>query len=349
MGFEPDPIAVPDLDDRLYIMNTSTNERRAQQEKPTMRPDTTTDLPALAPAHDNRHSLGSDSRARESLVYLIQVPEERIGGFVYTWVTGGGLAGAAVCLFGPGIGDNPLFDRCDGIAVADDADFTDWRIGGLHLELGEPLLSARLSFAGRDMAIDYEFEATDPAYAYSTNANGCPPWIADDRFEQQGRIRGRLRIGDREVAFDGFSQRDHSWGTRDWGVNQHWKWVHAQAGDDLGLHFWQLESLGRTHLYGYVHSDGRIAQVTSVDVDMSIDDELQQKALRAIVQDAAGRSTAVSAEAYAVFPMQVDPMVSLYEAPLIVDIDGKAGIGWCETLWTSALIEYMRGKTTGNS
>jgi hypothetical protein len=45
----------------------------------------TTDIRALDPIHDNRHKLGTGPLARESMAYMIQIPEEQIGGFIYTW------------------------------------------------------------------------------------------------------------------------------------------------------------------------------------------------------------------------------------------------------------------------
>ena len=65
---------------------------------------------------------------------MIQVPEKGIGGFLYTWVNGADKAGAAVCLFGSGIGEEPILELCDGIAVRDDMDFFDWKVGELQVQ-----------------------------------------------------------------------------------------------------------------------------------------------------------------------------------------------------------------------
>lgn len=307
--------------------------------------DITTDFPMQNIIDDNRHVLDGSELSRESLAYMIQIPDEYIGGFLYTWVNGAGVAGAAVCLFGPGIGDEPIFEHCDGMAVDADMDFYDWRVKGLHVQLKEALKTVHVSYKSEKVNIEYAFEGLQPAYGYNTHPNGCPQWIANNRFEQQGVAQGELMLEGRKILFDGFAQRDHSWGTREWGVNQHWKWLHAQSGPDLGVHFWELFALGEKTLYGYVLKDGHMAQVTEVITTLNYDNSMQTEALSALVIDSTGRRTEVKAEAYGVFPFEVDPMITLFEAPLNLTIDGHKGGGWLESQWPNDLINYMKKKT----
>lgn len=309
----------------------------------------TTDIKALDPIHDNRHQLGTGPLARESLAFLIQIPEEKIGGFIYTWINGEGLAGCAVTLYGPGIGPEPLLEKHDGIAMPKDADFFDWKVKGLHLQLGELMDTLTITYKSDVFDIEYRFKATQPPYAYSSHKGGCPQWIAHDRFEQQGIQSGRVILGDRKIALTGYTQRDHSWGTRDWAVNQHWKWVHAQAGPELGVHFWKLESLGKTLIRGYVDKNGHIAQVVDVDIDLEIHDDLKTRVVYADVLDSAGRRTRVQGVAYASFPLAPDPRITLYESPMNMHIDGEPGNGWCEVLWTNSLIDYINEKNAEKS
>ncbi len=308
----------------------------------------TTDFPIQNIQDDNRHILDGSELSRESLAYMIQIPEENIGGFLYTWVNGAGMAGAAVCLFGSGIGDEPIFEHCDGIAVNADMDFYDWRVQGLQVRLKEALKSVHVSYKSKAVSIEYAFEALQPAYGYDTHPSGCPQWIANNRFEQQGTVQGSLSIGQRNILFNGAAQRDHSWGTREWGVNQHWKWLHAQAGSSLGVHFWELYALGEKYLYGFVLKDGHMAQVKEVITNLSYDNSMRTEVLTAVVIDSAGRRTEVKAEAYGVFPFEVDPMITLFEAPLNLTIDGYDGGGWLESLWPNDLINYMKKKHTSN-
>lgn len=304
----------------------------------------TTDIKALDPVHDNRHKLGDGPLARESLAFLLQLPEEGIAGIIYTWVNGQGLAGCAVTLYGPGIGPEPLLDKLDGIAVPDDMDFFDWRVERLQLSLGEPLQTARIHYKSADFEIDYGFTASQPAYAYSSHQGGCPQWIAHDRFEQQGVQSGKILVNGREIPLRGYTQRDHSWGTRDWGVNQHWKWIHAQAGPELSVHFWKLESLGKTLIRGYVDKHNHIAQVVDVDIDLQLEDDMKTRVVYADILDSAGRTTRFQGIAYATFPLSPDPMITLFESPITAHIDGVAGGGCCEVMWTNSLLDYMNSK-----
>lgn len=303
------------------------------------------DIAPLDPVHDNRHKLDDSEFSRESLAFMIEVPEAGLGGFLYTWVNGKGSAGAAACLFGPAVGETPIFEVCDGILVPDDMDFYDWQVGSLKLKLQQALKTAHVSYTGERTKVDYHFDANHPAYAYSTHSNGCPQWIADDRFEQQGYVKGSVEVDGREIEIDGYGQRDHSWGTRDWGVNQHWKWVHAQAGNDLGVHFWKLYSLGREHLCGYVNRDGCLAQITDVDVDFSCHKGLQPKSLVAKITDSKGRVTKLEAETFGVFPFPVHELITLFEGPLNLSIEGQKGTGWLEMMWPNDLIGYLKDRT----
>jgi hypothetical protein len=304
----------------------------------------TSDIAVLAPEHDNRHSLDQSEFARESLAFIIQVPEAGIGGFLYTWVNGAGRAGAALCLFGEALGPEPIFDIADDIPVSAEMDFFNWQVGGLTLQLQAPLQTALVTYQTDAVEVKYQFIANHQAYAYSTHSNGCPQWMADDRFEQQGTIQGFIKSGDKHIPFDGLSLRDHSWGTRDWAVNQHWKWVHVQAGHDLGVHFWKLFALGREHLCGYVNRDGHLAQVVSVCESFSCTEGLRPKSVSAEVTDSAGRVTSLSAETYGTFPFKVHELITLFECPMTATIEGKPGNGWMEMMWPNDLIGSMKDR-----
>ncbi|WP_018990698.1 DUF7064 domain-containing protein [Aromatoleum toluclasticum] len=296
----------------------------------------------LNPIHDRRHRLRPGPHARESMPYMLTLPDERVAIFVYTWVTGEGKAGAAICAFGPGIGDEPIIEVVDGIAVPDEMDFDDWHVGGLHVRQREPLRSVDVSFAGKRASIEYHFEAMHPAYAYSAHANGCPPWVADDRFEQSGKVLGVLRIDDRKIPFDTTGHRDHSWGVRDWEATQHWKFLQAQAGPDLAVHFFQIQAYGRTELRGYVHKHGRTAEITGLVVNFEHDDGLRHRSVDASIRDAAGRLVKLKGDVIAFFPFQVSPLRTLNEAGIAVEIDGVPGAGWFQMSWPTAYLEHVR-------
>ena len=296
----------------------------------------------LGPEHDLRHKLGNESHARESLVFMLQLAEENIAAFIYTWVSGDNKAGAALSVYGSGVGKEPIFEICDGILVPSDMDFDDWHVGDVQVRHRLPLESAEVHYSGQKASIEYQFEAMHPAYNYGSSPEGCPTWMATDRFEQSGRVKGVLRLGERTIPFETFGHRDHSWGTRDWGQVQQSKWLEAQAGPDVALNVFQYMAVGRTGFMGYIQKEGRIEQVTDVRVDFTLDPMFYHTEMAFVIEDAAGRVTTVRTKLFALFEFEVSPLYTLNEGSMIVEIDGEPGVGHVEMGWSKAYLDYLR-------
>lgn len=111
------------------------------------------------------------------------------------------------------------------------------------------------------------------------------------------------------------------------------------------MHFWKLFALGREHLCGFVNRDGLMAQVVDVAIDFACHPGLRPRSLSATLIDSAGRSTELRAESYAIYPFKVHPLITLFECPLEVAIDGRTGTGHIEMMWPNDLIDYMRERT----
>lgn len=295
----------------------------------------------LEACHDARHVLSDSAHARESLVFMLQIPEAEVACFVYTWVSGHGKAGSAFVVYGPGVGET-VADFCDGVDVPVTAGFDDWQVGRVLVRHGEPWRSASVTVAaGGRASLRYDFEAVHPPYAYGQHRDGCPGWVAENRIEQSGRVRGVLSIDGREIPFDTMGHRDHSWGTRDWFFSQHWKWLEAQAGAERVVHFWEVEALGRKVLRGYVVKDGEMAEVTRVDIRFEHDQQLVHRRISATVLDDLGRETQVEGATFAWYPFAVSPLVTLHEASMAVSIDGRRGVGHVEMAWPKAYLEHV--------
>jgi hypothetical protein len=291
-------------------------------------------------AHDARHRLSDVPDARESLAFVVSLPEERISFIAYTWVDAAGRAGTALAVWGPGVGAEPIFEVVDGLDVPADQGFDDWRVGPIHVRHGEPLQAAELEFAGEAASLTYRFEALHPPYSYGSHADGCPWYLAEDRFEQAGAVRGVLRIGDREIAYDTTGHRDHSWGTRNWGAIQHWKWVWCQTGTDVAVHVMEVVGLGLRQVFGYVLKDGEMAEVTAVeDVAYALGADLMHRSYEATVHDDAGRVTTLGFAAHASFVFPVSPVCTMHEVGMTATIDGVRGPGHVEMGWPA---DYLR-------
>src|SRR3546814_2741212 len=61
--------------------------------------------------HDGRHKLPDVAMGRESIPYIVVLPEHQIAFFTYTWVSKDSVAGAALAVFGPGVGGDPIQQR----------------------------------------------------------------------------------------------------------------------------------------------------------------------------------------------------------------------------------------------
>lgn len=301
-------------------------------------------MPALDPVNDGRHKLRDLPLERESVPYTFVLPEHNLAAFCYTWVNRDQKGGSAFVLFGPGVGDKPIAEAVDGVEVSPSMDFDDWQVGVVRLKHDLQFKKAEMILDGERAGIHAHFEALHAPYAYGFHPEGCPDYVATNRIEQSGRVQGTVRIGDRRIAFQSFGARDHSWGTRDWQTPQHWKWLHAQAGPDLCLHFWELQARGRRQLRGYVLRDGKIAEVDALEVDFDHDGRYNQTRLVAEIHDSAGRTTRLTGNHYAHFPLIPGPHTVLNEGAMTCEIEGRTGVGWSEFMWPSAYLDYIRAR-----
>lgn len=301
----------------------------------------TATVPALDPKHDGRHALEDKPLERESMPYIISLPEHGIATCFYTWVTKDHKAGALFVVTGPGVGDEPIIEAVDDIDVGPSADFDDWTVGPVHISHALDLWNARLVGTGQRIALDATFTAIHPAYAYGVDSRGCPPFAATDRLEQSGRVRGTVTVDGRTYEFDTTGARDHSWGTRDWDHAQHWKWLHAQT-QDTAVHFWQIFVAGEVELRGYVVRDGETSEVRDLDVAFTLDDQARQQTITATVTDALGRTATVTGEYFAWFHLPPVPTCTLVEGGMRAEIDGVPGSGWSEFMWTTSYLEHLR-------
>ena len=283
---------------------------------------------------DLRHPLRTGPHARESLFYNALLPNEDIMIFIYTWVDAQSNAGHLVTV----VGDNDVrhaVSAIDGVPVGD-RDFDDWRVQGLALRHSELLERAEITFTGEDMALRATFTGLHPAFDYAQNEDGCPSIIADNRFEQSGRVTGTLVLNGRTIEFNTTGHRDHSWGTRDWDSIQDWKWVSAQAGEELTLNVLRMHWRGETTVHGYVYREGAVHPVTDVRTRARYDENWWQTALEMTVRDDQGRDTVLSARRYALLRFEAGEKLALHEAGCRARIDGRPAVAHFECGWDKA-------------
>jgi hypothetical protein len=287
--------------------------------------------------HAYRHRLTGGGR--ESLAHMLMFPQLGIAGFIYPTVLADGFAKGRASLFGPGLAA-PIHEQVEG-PVAESLDFGDWSTGPLRMCVRSPHRSVDLSWSGAQIRFDGHFEALHPPYPFSLHPDGVPPYFGDNRTEQHGRLNATLAVQGQQHEISGYLVRDHSWGPRIWGLNQHYKWFHAIT-DTCSIHFFEMESFGRRAMRGYLYRDGALEHLASVHCEFTYDAQMMHQAVRAEVVDAAGRRAVVTCQAFATLQLEFDPMIYLNEAALTLDIDGQPGTGWCEFCWNRYYLDFAR-------
>lgn len=296
----------------------------------------------LSPSDDLRHRPASGKRMRDSLFWEAILPEEEIGMQVYLYLTGSGRAGYNVVVWGPK--PEPLALHLGSGRLDDDDDLADLSFEGLRLCQPEPLHSCSLTYERDDVAIQFDFDAIHEAFSYRANPDGVPSWFAENRMEQTGRIRGRLQLGRRSIDLDGIGHRDHSWGLRDWGTPQHWKWFVAYTPSGTAVNGWIWIAKGEWGFGGYVARNGVVTPIRRIDHHAHYDAQMRQQRLTATVIDVEGGSTEVTMDAFGVVELPThDPMETIIrEAACRATIDGEDGAGQFETHWVGSYLAHLQ-------
>jgi hypothetical protein len=292
--------------------------------------------------HDDlRHRVPEGQRMRDSLFWNLIVPEEQLAMQVYVFVNHRGRSGYNVCVWG---GDRePLVEQHLG-QVGPDADFDDWDDAGLRLRQPEVRRTAELRYDSDRVSLEYDFEALHEAFSYRQNPGGLPHWFAQNRFEQAGRIRGRLTVDGHTVDFDRIGHRDHSWGPRNWGYPQHWKWLlaHTPSGRALNGFVWIAQ--GEWGFNGYVLRDGRPVAVDRFTRQQAeYDDNMDQVRLDAEIVDVEGETTHLTLDGFGTVRMPHDDPFGtvIIETGCRSTIDGEEGGGQFETHWPVHYLDHL--------
>ena len=294
---------------------------------------------SLERGDDLRHRPPAGSKSRDSLFFNLILPDHDLALQVYTWVDHEGVAGRQVAVFGPD--RRPIALDVETSVAMGDADFDDWSVAGLEVRHLTPLQTASVRFNGDQVHLTYDFEGIHEPFAYSQNAEGCPQWMASDRFEQTGRVSGELVVDGRTIAFDRLAHRDHSWGRRHWGMPQHWKWVVAQTPLGVGLNVMFWIARGDPGINGYVLRDNRPVPIESGQARAGYDDDMTQRSLTATVQDADGGVTELRMNRFGLLRLASASDTAVYEAACSASIDGEPGWGQFEVLWPKAYLERL--------
>ena len=222
---------------------------------------------------------------------------------------------------------------------------------GCSWEPESPLRAGRFRFAGFGRVVtgpragmilpvgaDLRVEALGAAHA--TGRSSAPghesPKYPASRFEQPIAVGGTLRAGDREIAFTGRGERDHSWGPRHW--NLEWTFT-VLNGDDLRLQCAEARIPGIPPIHGGYVSRETSQSITAARFDYRYHDDGLDRAVEghlAVTTEDGGRLAfdleTISAVEIDITHTFVPPERSIYRRALVraTRAGGAPLLGWTE-------------------
>lgn len=218
---------------------------------------------SVSPADDDFHRpTSADPSWIETVWFPLWIPEQGISVYARVWFRpNAGEQGGAVHAW-RGTGEMLAYDgwteKFEG--------FGDLRAlelpRGFSLRCEAPLARYRIRHESPRIALDVVFEARMEANPVAPEAS---PGMFLGHLEQAGRVRGRVRIGEREHVVDCGSVRDRSWGPRAMRSDLRLGNAHgtSRAGDAFFAYV-NPDAAGREAVTsGYLLRDGRAAHVVS--------------------------------------------------------------------------------------
>jgi len=175
-------------------------------------------------------------------------------------------------------------------------------------------------------------------FSWHDGRDGCPPWAADDRFEQSVRTQGAFSADGRSVEFESMGHRDHSWGTRDWRPLQHWKWINAATLDgEVTLHGWISYALGDRQVNGYVNRGGDVQPIVSAEATAELDEQFMHTAVTGTFTTAGGDNVELAATSVAGTPIRARHL-QLNEVACEATLGGAPAVAHIELGWPQSYI-----------
>lgn len=248
-----------------------------------------TDKFIMRPEHEFSHQPDSSVNFNESVYTNAFDPAAGFGG----WMRLGnrvneGYAELSVCLYLPDGRIACQFQR-PPITTNDRHE-----AGGIKYTVNEPLKSVTMSYDGELIIIDNPDDLRNPQelFAKGPRLPGHVSWThvaespvhggepVDDtvqtmygrdfslgHFNQHGRARGVIKLGEESWEIDGHGWRDHSWGPRYWQVIYFYRLFIANFPNGDGFMLLKItDQAGKVRREGVLLVDGQYEEVMDLDV-----------------------------------------------------------------------------------
>jgi len=150
------------------------------------------------------------------------------------------------------------------------------------------------------------------------------------RYEQACIVQGEVLVGDERIQVDGFGERDHSWGHRDW-WSMPWCWTAGRLGDGTAFHAFR-PLIDIPFASGFVAAPGA-GEVENVE-RFTVDTQLGAEDLPiSAAMELADLRLSVTPTSHAPVLLEApDGRVSRFPRALcrFESPDGRSGFGWTE-------------------
>lgn len=210
---------------------------------------------------------------------------------------------------------------------------TDWDVmgvGGLTYRMVASKRSWAVQLADGVNQAHLEWDGLGDAVCYAGHPSGpLPQAVAWGHYEQTCRVRGDLILADDRIRFDGFGQRDHSWGHRHWAGLHQWHWVTGFLADGRGFNLFEVHGHDDvTTVNGYLQGPAGTDYVVAVnrDLDRNVDGGAERA--RLVLATASGEVLTVMATrggvSIPVRPAEDQPVV-VHETPIRLEATTAGG------------------------
>ena len=156
-------------------------------------------------------------------------------------------------------------------------------------------------------------------------------------FNQHGRVRGEIRVGDEVWPIDGRGWRDHSWGPRYWQAIYYYRLFLANFANGDGMMLLKItDRSGHSRRVGVLLVDGQYEEITDLDLITDWTDQQDPSRVRIGVRTAnrkaviAAKSSRSRRSAIAARPTAETLVSRIAEGFTRFTWDGREGFGMTE-------------------
>jgi hypothetical protein len=289
------------------------------------------------PADERVHAPGPERFWGESWYFDFTAADGSIGGWVRLGLYPNlGVSWYHAYVVGPGRATVAVVDTAAPIPTGDEL-----RAPGLWAEHGcrVPLDHWQVANEAHGVAVDHPLDLYDReprgtltplAVDLEWDTDGEPyHYVFTTRYEIPCRVHGEILVGDERIDLDGYGQRDHSWGVRDW-WRFGWCWSSGRLGG-LRFHGSDIRIPDQDVGFGYLQpAGGPLVPTNSVHAAETLGEGgLPESGSITIADLAVGIEPVAFAPALLVSP---DGPVSRFPRALcrFTGSGGDEGYGWTE-------------------